>query len=79
MVASTTSQNHARHTFVRPGPRTHKTPPPPPHPPAGLLQRAEWIKFLGAFFNLDSYASNLYTAIEDEFNKVKVRGRGGWE
>ncbi|KAL6766146.1 FAP24 [Auxenochlorella protothecoides x Auxenochlorella symbiontica] len=38
----------------------------------GLLQRAEWIKFLGVFFNLDAYSSNLFTAIKNEFEQTKA-------
>jgi hypothetical protein len=38
----------------------------------GVLNRIEWIKFLGTFFNLDKYASTVYNTIVDEYNQVKA-------
>lgn len=37
----------------------------------GVLNRIEWLKFLGAFFNLDKYASSVYDTIVKEYNEVK--------
>ncbi|MCD7901922.1 MAG: ABC transporter substrate-binding protein [Bacteroides sp.] len=36
-----------------------------------LLGRAEWIKFVGAFFDKLPQADSIYTHIETEYNKVK--------
>jgi hypothetical protein len=38
----------------------------------GVLNRIEWIKILGTFFNLDKYASTVYDTIVEEYNQVKV-------
>lgn len=38
----------------------------------GVLNRVEWIKFLGTFFNLDKYASSVYDTIVEEYNQVKA-------
>ena len=35
------------------------------------LGRAEWIKFFGAFFNLDTLASSLFSDIYTQYNSVK--------
>ena len=37
----------------------------------GLLNRAEWIKYLGAFFNKERLANALYGAIVEEYEAVK--------
>jgi hypothetical protein len=37
-----------------------------------VLNRIEWIKFLGTFFNLDKYASSVYDTIADEYNQNKA-------
>lgn len=42
----------------------------------GLLQRAEWIKYLGTFFNLDAYASQVYSAIERNYKRVAAAAQG---
>lgn len=38
----------------------------------GVLNRIEWIKFLGTFFNLDKYASSIFDAIAQEYNEIKA-------
>ena len=43
--------------------------------PAGALNRAEWIKYLGLFFNKESQASDLFDAIVKEYDATKVRER----
>lgn len=37
----------------------------------GSLNRAEWIKFLGAFFNKEKEASDIYDAIEASYNSTR--------
>ena len=39
----------------------------------GVLNRAEWIKFLGLFFNRDAYASNIYDGIVQSYNDIKAK------
>lgn len=38
----------------------------------GPLNRAEWIVFLGTFFNLDRYASEIFLEIEDSYRRTKA-------
>ena len=38
----------------------------------GALARAEWIKFLGTFFNLDAEATAYFTGVEQKYNAIKV-------
>ena len=38
----------------------------------GVLNRAEWVKFLGIFFNKDKYASTVFDGIKTEYNSVKA-------
>jgi len=42
----------------------------------GVLNRAEWIKFLGLFFNRDAYASSIYNGIVQSYNDIKANGKG---
>lgn len=37
----------------------------------GVLNRAEWVKFLGLFFNKEKYASDVFAGIQQEYNSVK--------
>ena len=37
----------------------------------GPLNRVEWVKFLGLFFNREKYASDVFTALSTEYNKKK--------
>ncbi|NDW13511.1 iron ABC transporter substrate-binding protein [Bacteroides sp. 214] len=37
-----------------------------------LLGRAEWIKFVGAFFNKSALADSVFQTIEAQYNKVKA-------
>ncbi len=41
-------------------------------PLAGLLNRAEWIKFLALFFNKEREASVAFQAITNAYNAIKV-------
>lgn len=41
----------------------------------GNLNRAEWVKFLGLFFNLEKYASDIFDAISTAFNNTKVQAQ----
>lgn len=41
----------------------------------GLLNRAEWIKFLGLFFNLDKAATEIYNGIEASYNQTKAAAK----
>jgi hypothetical protein len=41
---------------------------------AGALNRAEWIKFVGLFFNLEKEATDVFDAIKAEYDATKV----GW-
>lgn len=38
-----------------------------------LLGRAEWIKFIGAFFDKEAMADSIYSAIEQRYNDVKTK------
>lgn len=38
-----------------------------------LLGRAEWIKFIGAFFDKEVMADSIYSAIEQRYNDVKMK------
>ena len=38
----------------------------------GVLNRIEWIKFLGTFFNLDKYANTVFDTIVQEYNQIKA-------
>lgn len=37
----------------------------------GVLNRAEWIKFLGLFFNKDKYASDVFEGIQKQYTSAK--------
>jgi hypothetical protein len=39
---------------------------------AGSLNRAEWIKFLGLFFNLDSTATQIFNSINASYYQTKA-------
>ncbi len=36
-----------------------------------LLGRAEWIKFVGAFFDKEKLADSIFTSVEKRYNKIK--------
>lgn len=38
-----------------------------------LLGRAEWIKFIGAFFNKEAEADSIFNGIEQRYNEAKAR------
>lgn len=38
-----------------------------------LLGRAEWIKFIGAFFDKEKLADSIYTNIEKQYNEIKTK------
>ncbi len=38
----------------------------------GALNRAEWIKFLGTFFNLDAEATAYFNGVVQAYNATKV-------
>lgn len=38
----------------------------------GVVNRAEWIKFLGLFFNREKYASDVFDGIAKEYNDTKT-------
>ncbi len=38
---------------------------------SSMLARAEWIKFVGAFFNKDREADSIFNVIEHNYNKIK--------
>ena len=40
--------------------------------PPGALARAEWIKFLGTFFNLDAEANAYFNGVVQNYNAIKV-------
>ena len=42
------------------------------HDPPGALNRAEWIKFLGTFFNLDAEATAYFNGVVEAYNATKV-------
>lgn len=48
---------------------------PPSRCPAGALNRAEWIKFVALFFNLEKNASDIYDAIQARYEATKVGAR----
>lgn len=39
---------------------------------AGVLNRAEWFKFLGLFFNLDAVATNIFNNINESYYDTKA-------
>ena len=39
----------------------------------GPLNRAEWIKFLGLFFNLDAIATEVFDSINSSYYETKAR------
>lgn len=41
----------------------------------GDLNRAEWVKFLGLFFNLEKYASNIFAAISTAYNNTEAQAQ----
>lgn len=42
--------------------------------PAGVLNRAEWVKFVALFFNQERAASDIFAALKAEYEATKV----GW-
>lgn len=42
----------------------------------GVLNRAEWIKFLGLFFNVERYASDAFAAVEKAYAATKAAAAG---
>ena len=38
---------------------------------AGVLNRAEWIKFLGLFFNQDALASQVFNNINSSYYSIR--------
>ena len=38
----------------------------------GVLNRAEWFKFLGMFFNLDAVATNMFNNINESYYDTKA-------
>jgi iron complex transport system substrate-binding protein len=38
-----------------------------------LLARAEWIKFVGVFFNKEKLADSIFTGIDKRYNEIKAR------
>ena len=40
---------------------------------SGALNRAEWIKFLGTFFNLDAAATAYFNGVVEAYNATKVQ------
>jgi hypothetical protein len=38
----------------------------------GILNRAEWVSFVGAFFNEDVKASQIFSTINSDYNKLKT-------
>lgn len=53
----------------------HLSPCPPPCPftlPPGVLNRAEWVKFVALFFNQERAASDIFAAIKAEYEATKV-------
>ena len=38
-----------------------------------LLGRAEWIKFVGAFFDKEEWADSIFTLVEERYNTVKSK------
>ena len=40
---------------------------------AGTLNRAEWVKFLGVFFNREAAASAYFDTVAAQYNATKVR------
>ena len=47
--------------------------------PAGTLNRAEWVKFLGLFFNKEKEASNYFDSVEKQYNTIKVQPQSQWQ
>lgn len=45
----------------------------------GVLERAQWIKYLGLFFNKEKQASDIYNAIEDSYTKISSRAKKNGE
>lgn len=45
----------------------------------GVLQRAEWIKYLGLFFNKEKQASDIYNAIADSYEKTSTLAKKNGE
>lgn len=45
---------------------------PAPALTAGTLNRAEWVKFLGLFFNKETEASQYFDSVERQYNRLKV-------
>ncbi len=38
----------------------------------GILRRAEWIKYLALWFNVENKASAEYSQVKDAYNALKV-------
>lgn len=47
----------------------------PTLPAAGALNRAEWVKFVALFFNLEKNASDIFDAIQARYEAIKVGAR----
>ncbi|NDV59072.1 iron ABC transporter substrate-binding protein [Bacteroides sp. 519] len=41
-----------------------------------LLGRAEWIKYVGAFFDKDALADSIFTTVEQRYNEIKEMAAG---
>ncbi len=66
------------HVALPPQPSHRATPDPPlpaacPPAPAGVLNRAEWVKFVALFFNQERAASDIFTALKAEYEATKVK------
>jgi hypothetical protein len=55
-----------------PASRTRSQTPQAPALAAGTLNRAEWVKFLGLFFNKETEASQYFATVERQYNRLKV-------
>ena len=55
-----------------PASRTRSQAPQAPALTAGTLNRAEWVKFLGLFFNKETEASQYFETVERQYNRLKV-------
>jgi hypothetical protein len=46
----------------------------------GTLNRAEWVKFLGLFFNMEKEASMYFDTVKAQYTSMKVRLAGqNWQ
>jgi hypothetical protein len=66
-------QSHWGPQAVRmPSVQVHSWTAPAPALTAGTLNRAEWVKFLGLFFNKEKEASQYFDTVERQYNRLKV-------